>query len=132
MPKSTPTKPVDDHDTGTGTGAGASAPLASTLEPHPAAIRAATTGAEAQPGAPSIPELLARITDIETQLAALLDDLAVAMPDLRSPAPIPGAAIVPSGAYALQPAPEALDALRERAASGDRAALLRYLRLRRS
>jgi hypothetical protein len=128
MPKTSPTKPGEPDpipgDTPPPTHAASQA-----IEPAPTAIRAATTGSES----PSpIPDLLQRITDIEAQLSALLDDLAVAIPDLRAPAPIPTSAPSPSGAYALQPAASSLDTLRERAATGDRAALLHYLRLRRS
>ncbi len=132
-----PTKPGDENpdpripiDNSAGPGAPT---LAATVDPSPTAIRAATTDSdEPSDPAPSIPALLERVGELESALAALLDDLAVALPDLRAPAPIPSTAPSPSGAYALQPAPAALDTLRERATTGDRAALMRYLRLRRS
>jgi len=132
-----PTKPGDDNpdprdpiDNSAGPGAPA---LAATIDPNPAAIRAATTASDdPSDPAPSIPALLDRVSEIESALAALLDDLAVAIPDLRAPAPIPSVTVAPSGAYALQPASTSIETVRERAATGDRAALMRYLRLRRS
>ncbi|MFG0293556.1 MAG: hypothetical protein ACF8MJ_10465 [Phycisphaerales bacterium JB050] len=135
MPKGT-TKPGDEHDTGTGNDAGTGtgtdqSTQDSPVEPNAVAIRAATSGDD-EPSTPSIPDLLDRVRDIEAQLASLLDDLAVALPDLRAPAPISSRSVSPSGAYAPQPAETALEALRDRAASGDRTALMRYLRLRRS
>jgi hypothetical protein len=133
MSKATPTKPGDDTDTGAG--ASAPTPLASTVNPSTTAIRAATIDPdqliETAP-APSIAQLLQRVTELESAVAALLDDLAIAIPDLRAPSPIPSATPQPSGAYALQPASTAIETLRERATTGDRQALLRYLRLRRS
>lgn len=134
MPKSSPTKP-DDRP---------AEPLPKPSSPPTSSapvitdtIRTAiqTVASDPQPDAdpaPSIPALLDRVSELESALAALLDDLAVAIPDLRAPSPLPASSIAPSGAYALQPAPSALDTLRERAATGDRAALMRYLRLRRS
>lgn len=121
------TKPGDEPETGDG-----SAPAAAAIEPSAVAIRAATGDSDPSPDPPSVPELLERVTDIEARLGALLDDLAVALPDLGAPAPIPSAAAPPSGVYAPAPASTALESLRERAVTGDRAALLRYLRLRRS
>jgi len=130
MPKSSPTKPDDrpaEPVPESSSPPAASAPA--TTDTSPTAIRAATNSSDP---APSIPALLDRVTELESALAALLDDLAVAIPDLRAPSPLPASSIAPSGAYALQPAPAAIETLRERATTGDRAALLRYLRLRRS
>lgn len=130
------TKPGDDTDTGNGSPPPA-AP-ATVVEPSAPAIRAATSSSSddaPEPPAPSdasIPTLLDRVADLDARLRALLDDLAVAIPDLHAPAPLPSASPSPSGAYAPSPLGSSLDAERERAAAGDRAALFRYLRLRRS
>ncbi len=127
------TKPGDENDTGTGSGPTTASPAPATaVDSNAAAIRAATTEPEPSAAAPSIPDLLDRVADIEAQLASLLDDLAVALPDLRAPAPIPSRSPSTSGAYAPMPAGPTLETLRDQAASGDRSALMRYLRLRRS
>lgn len=128
------TKPGDDTDTGNGSPPPA-AP-ATVVEPSAPAIRAATASDDdtAAPPAPdsSIPTLLERVAELDARLRALLDDLAVAIPDLHAPAPLPARAPSPSGAYAPVPLGSSLDFERERATAGDRAALFRYLRLRRS
>jgi hypothetical protein len=129
------TKPGDDTDTGNGSPP-PTAP-ATVVEPSAPAIRAATASDDDTPEAPTptvdaIPTLLERVAEIDARLRALLDDLAVAIPDLHAPAPLPSASPSPSGVYAPSPLGSSLDAERERAAAGDRAALFRYLRLRRS
>ena len=139
----TSTKPGDDTDTGDGSlpppapPPGAPPAASEPNAPSAPAIRAATSPADDADREPpqsdaSIPTLLDRVADLDARLRNLLDDLAAAIPDLHAPAPLPSSAPSPSGAYAPAPLGSALDAERDRATAGDRAALFRYLRLRRS